>query len=284
MILLGAESVTRTTYAAGAWSSSGRWVSGSGSTSTISASVQPAGPKELELLPEGDRVRDPRAVWTATELSAGGQHAGTSPDRLSVGGVVYEVRSVEVYRPGAMLPHCKAVCVRLAEADSTSRTDAPEAIVQGVRTAIKAACSLTDAQVIVYGEEGIRPPLPYLAVRVTGDRPVGDPWTVQAVSGGNPTENAKGNREATVTLLGYGRGAAAWLETFALRASFGSTAAAIAAAGFSLTPEGPTVETPTVVDSGHEARFSRDFLAQYGITATAEAGTEATAFPVTMTY
>lgn len=284
MILLGAESITRTTYAVGSWSSTGRWVSGAGTTSTITASVQPAGAKELDLLPEGDRVRDPRAVWTATELSTGGQHTGTSPDRLSVGGVVYEVRSVEVYRPGAPISHCKAVCVRLAEADTTTRTDASEAIVQGVRTAIKTACSLTDAQVIVYGEDGIRPPLPYLAVRVTGDRPIGDPWTVQAISGGAPTEGAKGNREATVTILGYGRGAAVWMETFALRSSFGATAAAIAAAGFSLTPEGPTVETPTVVDSGHEARFSRDFLAQYGITATAEAGTEATAFPVTMTY
>jgi hypothetical protein len=283
-MILGAETITRTSYAAGSWSSAGRWVSGAGTAATISGSVQPAGPKELGILAEGDRSRDPRSVWTFAELSEGSQHAGTSPDRLSIGGVVYEVRSAEVYRVGAPIPHCKAVCVRLAEADSTTRTDAGEAILQGVRAALKAAASLTDAQVIVYGEDAIRPPLPYLAVRVAADRPVGDPWAIEALSAGHPTEAAKGNREAAVTVLGFGRGSAVWLETFAIRLGFGAVADAIAAAGFALTPEGPTVETPTVVDSGHEARFSRDFVAQYAIASTAETGTEATSFPLTMTY
>lgn len=53
--------------------------------------IQPATPKELERLPEGDRHKATVAVFTAFPLRAGDEAAGTAPDWLEWQGALYEV-------------------------------------------------------------------------------------------------------------------------------------------------------------------------------------------------
>lgn len=58
-------------------------------------SIQPATPKELERLPEGDRHKETVAVFTATALRAGDEETGTAPDWLERHGALYEVTSLD---------------------------------------------------------------------------------------------------------------------------------------------------------------------------------------------
>lgn len=71
----------------------GVFVPGSVTTSTIQASVQPAGGKELQRLPEGERLQDYLAVWTTSELLT--LEGSRAPDRLVIDGAEYEVVAVE---------------------------------------------------------------------------------------------------------------------------------------------------------------------------------------------
>lgn len=78
----------------------GRWVEGTAETFEITASIQPATPKELQRLPEGDRVRDVIAIWTTTELRVAASPAAQA-DRVTYAGAVYEVQAVERWDLGA---------------------------------------------------------------------------------------------------------------------------------------------------------------------------------------
>jgi hypothetical protein len=86
----------------------GRWVEGAAETFEIAASIQPATPKELQRLPEGDRVKAVIAIWTTTELRVG---EGAQADRVSYGGGTYEVQAVERWDLGE---YFKALASRVA--------------------------------------------------------------------------------------------------------------------------------------------------------------------------
>jgi hypothetical protein len=74
----------------------------------IEAAVQPATPKELARLPEGQRSREVIAVYTETELRIGGP--GAAADRIGHAGATYEVHSVERWDVGGFY---KALAARL---------------------------------------------------------------------------------------------------------------------------------------------------------------------------
>ncbi len=63
------------------------------STFTIDACVQPAGGRDLQRLPEGMRVMEIKAIFTATELKTAG--SGQDPDLVTIDGEDYEVQKVE---------------------------------------------------------------------------------------------------------------------------------------------------------------------------------------------
>lgn len=119
-MLLGATTITRRRVAAGSRGSDGRWTDGASTDTSITASVQPAQGEDLQLLPEGLRIRRTVKVYTATELQAGDQQAGTSPDQLVISGLVgiddgtYEVQTVKPYY--ALLAHHKALATLVQEA------------------------------------------------------------------------------------------------------------------------------------------------------------------------
>jgi len=103
-------SVTLTVWAAGSYVS-GRWVAGSSSTAPITASVQPAGPRDLLHLPEGDRTKGAVKIYTDAELSEGDESAGLVPDQITWNGEQWEVQ--KVWRHALGLGHHKAMALRV---------------------------------------------------------------------------------------------------------------------------------------------------------------------------
>lgn len=60
--------------------------------STLTGIVQPASPKEMELLPEGHRVGDVIAVWSTLEMRAG------NADTIEADVIVVDGKSYKVLR------------------------------------------------------------------------------------------------------------------------------------------------------------------------------------------
>src|SRR5690606_38617377 len=80
-------------------------------TEGIEAAVLPAATEDIELLPEGMRSKESKAIWTHFALRTG--HAnGSLPDRVEVQGVTYEVHAMRDFR--AMAGCTKAIGVRVS--------------------------------------------------------------------------------------------------------------------------------------------------------------------------
>jgi hypothetical protein len=106
-------SVTVTRAAAGSYVD-GRWVAGSTSTLTVTASAQPhrARPDELLHLPEADRTRESLRLYTETELQTADEETQTPADLVTWDGEQWEVVRVESWPLG--LAHYKAIALRVA--------------------------------------------------------------------------------------------------------------------------------------------------------------------------
>lgn len=82
--------------APGSWSeSTGTWTSGSVSTISMSAIVQPAQPREVEALPEAERAKDAIRVFTITALQISSIDGSVRSDRLTWNNRTYEVVKLE---------------------------------------------------------------------------------------------------------------------------------------------------------------------------------------------
>lgn len=110
------ETVTRRRMAAGTWGTDGRFDHGSKTDTSITASVQPAGPKVLQQLPEGFRTRSPIELFSESELRTASQHDDTDSDYVQVDSVWYKVVSVEAHR--VIWAHYHAVAIRLQEGET----------------------------------------------------------------------------------------------------------------------------------------------------------------------
>jgi hypothetical protein len=121
-ILLGKEPITRRRFAAGSRGADGRYTPGATTDTTISASVQPLTGIELQTLEEGDRQRDPKRVYTDSDLRTSNQHVTpkTVADHVIIDTLVYQVRRVDTWRGTAPIPHVKAIVVRLQESDTVT--------------------------------------------------------------------------------------------------------------------------------------------------------------------
>ena len=87
---LAARDVTLVRHAPGAYVG-GRFVDGPATTSTIRAAHQPATARDLQDLPEGERVDAQRAVWTRTMLLGADEAAGRRADSLIIEGETWRV-------------------------------------------------------------------------------------------------------------------------------------------------------------------------------------------------
>lgn len=75
----------------------GRVTPGASSQLQILAAVQPLNGRETDRLPEFLRSREVRQLFTATELRAAGSVAGADADVVSIGGLNWEVSTVEAW-------------------------------------------------------------------------------------------------------------------------------------------------------------------------------------------
>jgi hypothetical protein len=103
------EEVTLTSWAAGT-RTAGRWTDGASSTATIRASVQPAGPRDLLHLPEGDRTKGAVKIYTDSELSEGDESLALVPDELTWNGEQWQVQ--KVWRHALGIGHHKGLALR----------------------------------------------------------------------------------------------------------------------------------------------------------------------------
>ncbi len=104
------EDVTLTSWTAGSYVS-GRWVDGASSTSTIVASVQPAGPRDLLHLEENDRTKAAVKAYTDSELSEGDESLKLVPDQITWNDEQWEVQ--KVWRHALGIGHHKAIALRV---------------------------------------------------------------------------------------------------------------------------------------------------------------------------
>lgn len=113
--LVGEQDVTLRRFGAGTRDSFGAFVPGATVDTVIKASVQPMRGQELAILPEGERQKDQRKVYTLTELRTADQSLQAPPDQLLIDGLAYQVQQVEPWPSVSPLPHFKARVVRLQE-------------------------------------------------------------------------------------------------------------------------------------------------------------------------
>jgi hypothetical protein len=117
-VILGLRDVTRRRFAAGAVNgTTGRWVAGASSDTTIQMSVQPMGDRELSTLPEGERVGQVLKGYTTADIRTLDDKASPvqAADRVVIDSLVYEVRAV--VEETALLAHKRVRLMRLTEAD-----------------------------------------------------------------------------------------------------------------------------------------------------------------------
>lgn len=115
-MLLSPTSATLRRPATGTTGSDGRPAAPSYTDTTITVSAQPASGQTRQMLDEGNRRRQPIEVETYSELRMVDQHAGTSGDLLVIGGVTYELFSVEDCPALGGIPrHWYAVALRRQE-------------------------------------------------------------------------------------------------------------------------------------------------------------------------
>jgi hypothetical protein len=122
MALLGEVTVTRRTWASPAGWSAGTFDKGASADSSIFGTFRPAPIAVVQILAEGDRVRDPHVLYTTTALQTNSQHNGTPPDYVSIDGGTtwYEVTNYGIHDqslPLSPIAHRKYVCIRVQEAD-----------------------------------------------------------------------------------------------------------------------------------------------------------------------
>lgn len=116
MRMIGMATHTWRRFAAGSAGTDGRYVEGSITTSTLRGSLQPATGDDLATLPEGDRTKRVRVLFSRTALRTVDQGAGTSADQVTVDGDWFEVREVKPYGT-TPLRHRRAVLVAVQESE-----------------------------------------------------------------------------------------------------------------------------------------------------------------------
>lgn len=115
MSILGQEAITRRRFAAGSRGTDGRYSAGATTDTTILGSVQPANGDDMATLPEGERAKKGRRIYTTSEVRVADVEAGTPADQLLIDGVYWEARTVEQTR--AVIPHYKVIALKVQEAE-----------------------------------------------------------------------------------------------------------------------------------------------------------------------
>ena len=104
--------ITLRTFEVGSYIA-GRWVEGTYTDSTITASIQPLIGEELELIPEDRRERESFKMYTSTVIQT---LTDANPNQVLFNGKVYEVIQVFPWQNTSVffpVQHYKYICMRL---------------------------------------------------------------------------------------------------------------------------------------------------------------------------
>jgi hypothetical protein len=130
-------------------------------------------------------------------------------------------------------------------------------LIQSVRTWAKATIGLTDAQIVPVQKgpnKHMRLPLPYLTVNITrSDDEQGTDWTVYELT----QTRHRGNRTATVRLMGYGEETADWLVELGMRLD------AYNVIGTLTNLMGGVIDVSQQVSESIEPQYAKDFRLDY---------------------
>lgn len=142
-----------------------------------------------------------------------------------------------------------------------------EDLLQAARGAIKAALTLTDAQVIPADDKGPRPPLPYLTVKITtaGGSSGYHPEDIPGCDGvtGDPTTKGRASYVATASVQGFGATAAGWLDELPLRLRRPAVLDTLATVA--VRPLGGVVDVSALLDTEIEHRYALDLEVAYAV-------------------
>jgi len=90
----------------------GMWRDGKWQSFEITASLQPMMERDFLLLPEGDRFKDVRKIYTDAKLLVGNEGRTLASDLVCIDGEDYQVRKVEDWTNHLSLTHFKVILVR----------------------------------------------------------------------------------------------------------------------------------------------------------------------------
>ena len=148
-----------------------------------------------------------------------------------------------------------------------------ETIVQAVASVFATVTGASASKVLIAGTKGPRPAKPYVTIRVTAARTgfLGLAERVNSLDGdGNPTAVMRERREASVSLQGYGPGAATWLDQFALDLDSPASLSAQVTAGVTLQVLAGPSDLSTILDTQEEDRTNLELRVRHLLTGTAQ--------------
>jgi hypothetical protein len=125
-----------------------------------------------------------------------------------------------------------------------------------------------DSAVVIADQDGTRPPLPYLLVRVlVPEVQVGEDETL--VDDADPPQiRVRGQRYATVGVQAFGEEALSWLRRATRKLASPSIVTLNQAAGVAIRPQGGPTNLSGLRDSHTEVRFSQDFRVDFEVLST----------------
>lgn len=110
--LTGKVILTGTRFAAGTRGNNGRYTKGATSPLSFTGNHQPLTDADLLLLPEGEREKKVRKIYTTFALRPASVNGQTSADHVVIDGETFEVFRVKTYNMG-VLDHHKVIAIRL---------------------------------------------------------------------------------------------------------------------------------------------------------------------------
>lgn len=120
-----------------------------------------------------------------------------------------------------------------------------------------------DRACIIADQDGTRPPLPYLVVKVlTHDNRIGEDELI-ANDSTPPKQYVRGQRFSTVSVNAYGETALGWLQRATLKLRSPSVLELNTAAGIAVQTQGGPNNLSGLRDSHSESRWQQDFRVDY---------------------
>lgn len=109
--LTGKVNLNGLRFAQGSVNRAGRYSKGTSTPLNFKANHQPLNGKELLLLPEGEREKRTKKLYTAFELRGVDIENKISADEIIIGSEIYKVFNVKPYSMG-VLDHFKVIVIR----------------------------------------------------------------------------------------------------------------------------------------------------------------------------